>query len=169
MFRTVIHRLAALASLSLVLAAAPGAPAAEVSAPIPCEPMEGGAMHVHAHLRIVDHAVPVAIPADVGRPAGRGCYFWVHTHTPDGIIHVESPVVRGFTLGDFFRVWGQPLDEHHAGPVTVREPDRIRVLVNGSPATIPLDLIPLWPHADIQILIGPPFDPQPAFTSWGEL
>src|SRR5581483_12030445 len=30
----------------------------------------------------------------------------LHTHEPDGIIHVESPVNRKFTLGEFFDVWG---------------------------------------------------------------
>lgn len=27
------------------------------------------------------------------------CFYWLHTHAADGIIHVESPVHRVFTLG----------------------------------------------------------------------
>ena len=37
------------------------------------------------------------------------CFSWLHTHASDGIIHIESPVKRTFTLGDFFDLWSQPL------------------------------------------------------------
>lgn len=30
----------------------------------------------------------------------------LHTHTNDGIIHVESNVKRDYTLGEFFDIWG---------------------------------------------------------------
>ncbi len=36
-----------------------------------------------------------------------GCFYWLHTHTEDGIIHIESPVQRTFTLGHFFAIWGR--------------------------------------------------------------
>jgi hypothetical protein len=30
----------------------------------------------------------------------------LHTHDTSGIIHVESPTVRSFTLGEFVDLWG---------------------------------------------------------------
>jgi hypothetical protein len=30
----------------------------------------------------------------------------IHTHDTSGIVHIESPTVRPFTLGQFFDVWG---------------------------------------------------------------
>ena len=51
------------------------------------------------------------IPGDVGRTSN--CLFWLHTHAALGVIHVEAPVARTFTLAQFFAVWqqGKPLSE----------------------------------------------------------
>jgi hypothetical protein len=37
----------------------------------------------------------------------------LHTHDTTGKLHVESPVERDFTLGDFFTVWEKPFDRTH--------------------------------------------------------
>jgi len=37
------------------------------------------------------------------------CLYWLHTHVADGIIHIETPGERSFTLGEFFDIWNQPL------------------------------------------------------------
>ena len=76
---------------------------------ISCDAQEGQRIHIHQHLVIFDHGKQVSIPNNVGQPAGRPCIYWLHTHTPDGIIHIEAPLDRSFTLGDFFKVWGQPI------------------------------------------------------------
>ena len=46
------------------------------------------------------------------------CYYWLHTHTNDGVIHVESPTQRLYTLGDFFDIWRQPLSARRVGAAT---------------------------------------------------
>jgi hypothetical protein len=33
--------------------------------------------------------------------AGGSCFMWLHTHAADGIVHIESPVTRTFTLVAF--------------------------------------------------------------------
>jgi hypothetical protein len=31
--------------------------------------------------------------------------YWLHTHTEDGVIHIEAPQLRSFTLGNFLDIW----------------------------------------------------------------
>src|SRR5678815_4173842 len=66
------------------------APAGETVNGISCDAMEGMRIHIHQHLLLMDHGNEVPIPNNVGRPAVRQCLYWIHTHTPDGIIHIES-------------------------------------------------------------------------------
>jgi hypothetical protein len=92
-------------------------------ADIPCARLEALLFHVHAHLAIYVEGEPQEVPygIGIGQPwevtdgsagpyVARGsCFSWLHTHSPDGILHIEAPIPRTFTLGDFFAVWGQPL------------------------------------------------------------
>ncbi|MEC5212027.1 hypothetical protein RCH06_000560 [Polaromonas sp. CG_9.5] len=89
--------------------------------------------HVHAHLAIYYKGEQIAVPRGIGilpplRIAngfvggGQG-YYWLHTHDASGILHVESPNDRVYTLGNFFDVWGQPLTAGNVaglkGPVRI--------------------------------------------------
>src|SRR5438105_14556795 len=110
---------------------------------ISCDAQEGQRIHIHQHLAIFDHGKRVLVPQYIGIPQAAHCIYWLHTHTPDGIIHVEAPLDRSFTLGDFFAVWGQRLDRRHAGSLRASKGTPMRVWVNGSrysgdPAKIPL-------------------------------
>lgn len=135
---------------------------------VQCKPSEQLVYHIHAHLAVFDNGRLYALPGGVGIPGsqneqsqygpvavGRQCYFWLHTHTADGIIHVESPSRAIFTLGDFFGVWRQPLSGTRIaglhGPVSA--------FVNGKPWRRSARSIPLLPHADIQLEIGQPAPP----------
>ena len=44
------------------------------------------------------------IPANVGIIPEK-CIYWLHTHDNSGLIHIESPIKRNFTLGDFLQIW----------------------------------------------------------------
>jgi hypothetical protein len=135
---------------------------------IGCGPTEQLAYHIHAHLAVFVDGRPYALPAGVGipgstaQPSQQGpiasagqCIYWLHTHTTDGVIHIESPTQRIYTLGNFFDEWHQPLsatrvaDVH--GPITA--------FFNGKPWQRSLRAIPLTPHADIQLDIGEPAPP----------
>jgi hypothetical protein len=78
--------------------------------------------------------------------------MWLHTHAADGIVHIESPVDRTFTLGDFFDVWGQQLTRRRVGPahgrVTALGDGRVSM---GNPRTISL-----LAHSEIEIEVGRP-------------
>jgi hypothetical protein len=146
-----------------------GAPAGESVGGISCDAQEGQRIHIHQHLVIFDHGKEVAIPRNVGQPAARPCIYWLHTHTPDGIIHIEAPKDRSFTLSDFFLVWGQPLSKSAAATARVGTGGSMKVWVDGNPYAGDPRAIPLKPHTDIVIEVGPPFVPPPRFTTWGTL
>jgi len=133
---------------------------------IRCQASEQVAVHVHAHLTIEVRGRPRRVAAGIGiappyevaaTPAGRfvaggSCFMWLHTHAADGIVHIESPVPRTYTLGEFFDVWGQPLTRHRIGPargaVTAFLDGRVHT---GDPRTIPLR-----PHAQIELEVDRP-------------
>ena len=145
------------------------APQGDPVAGIACDAMEGSRMHTHQHLVLIDRGKEVPIPANVGQRPERNCLYWVHTHTPDGIIHIESPQPRTFTLGDFFTIWGQPLDRADAATMHAARGAALKVWVNGKPYRGDPRAIPLVAHADIVIEAGPPFVPPPKFTNWGSM
>ena len=129
------------------------------------------AFHVHAHLQIYVDGLQRAVPPGIGvvpplevRQTARGPFvvggagfYWLHTHDDSGVVHVESPVERRFTLGELFDVWGQPLGPDQVGPA--RGP--VTALVDGAVvAGDPRD-IPLTAHAVVQLDVGTltPFQP----------
>ncbi|PZR57806.1 MAG: hypothetical protein DLM50_05095 [Candidatus Meridianibacter frigidus] len=124
---------------------------------IKCESMEGAVLHIHQHLTLFDHGRPVGLPAQIGIPAGTGCLYWLHTHSNDGVLHIESPVRRSFTLGEFFDVWAQPLSSSVAGPVRASRGRRLRITVNGKAYGRDPRRIALKDHEEIVIQSGPPF------------
>jgi hypothetical protein len=136
---------------------------------ISCDAQEGQRIHIHQHLAILDRGKEVPIPQFIGIPQAAHCIYWLHTHTPDGIIHIEAPKDRSFTLGDFFSVWGQPLDRTHVASAVMTKGERMRVWVNGKPYAGDPARIPLTAHADIVIEVGPPFVKPKPYTNWGLL
>ncbi len=96
--------------------------------------------------------------------ASGGCLYWIHTHDPSGIIHVEagdvSPPSGGpFTLGMFFDIWGQPLGSDGVGPF--RGP--VTAFVNGVPYAGKLADIPLREHQSVTLEVGNPVVPPPNY------
>jgi hypothetical protein len=135
---------------------------------IQCKPSEQLVYHIHAHLAVFDNGRLYALPGGIGIPGsqdeqsqygpvavGGQCYFWLHTHTADGVIHVESPERAIFTLGDFFDVWRQPLTAERIASLR----GKVSAFVNGKPWHKSVRAIPLLPHADIQLEIGEPIPP----------
>jgi hypothetical protein len=138
---------------------------------ISCGPTEQLAYHIHVHLQVYGDGSAHALPAGVGIPgsvaeqtsegpvaAGGDCIYWLHTHAPDGVIHIESPTPRIYTLGNFFDVWHQPLGANQVAGAT----GRVTAFVNGQPWTKDPRAIPLVPHAVIELAVGTPV---PAFQS----
>jgi len=132
---------------------------------IQCQRSEQVLFHVHAHLTVFVDGTARQIPYGIGIPGAQAsptpagpyvgagsCFYWLHTHAADGIIHIESPVARTYTLGDFFDVWGEKLGRAEVGPahgpVTAFYDGR---LFRANPRDIPLTR-----HAQIQLDVGRP-------------
>ncbi len=141
---------------------------------IRCQTNEQLLFHIHSHLTIFVNGAQRQVADGVGIPGSRvvnsalqggTCLYWLHTHAPDGIIHVESPKHRTFTLGDFFDEWGQPLGPSVLGPVQ----GHVVAIYNGklyegNPRDIPLNA-----HAQIQLEVGKPLVAPERITFPGNL
>jgi len=165
-FRQLLAAGAFVAGVAFASASAVHAQAVAAGQPndgISCQTMEGAVFHIHPHLTLLDHGKAVEVPANIGIP-GR-CLYWLHTHTNDGIIHVESPQFGDFTLGEFFDIWGQPLSATAAGPAHVRT-GQLKVYVNGTPYRGNPRKIVFAQHTDIVLEAGPPYSKPVPFTAW---
>jgi hypothetical protein len=158
--------LAAAAVLSCAGAARAAVPAGQIVDGIRCDQMEGAVLHIHQHLAIRDHGKPVAVPEDVGRPIVAQCLYWLHTHTPDGIVHIEAPAFRTFTLANFFDIWGEPLTKTNVAGAKTKKNERVVIWVDGNRYDGDPRKIELTQHLDVTIEVGPPYAKPTPFTAW---
>lgn len=159
--------IAAFAALLFAAAVAPAGAAAS-GAPVDgirCDRAEGAVFHIHQHVAIFARGKAVPIPEDVGRPLLGSCLYWIHTHTPDGLVHVESPTFRTFTLGNFFDIWGEPLSATRVASAGVKRGE-LHVFVDGHRYAGDPRRIELSQHTDITLEAGPPYAKPVAFTDW---
>ncbi len=83
------------------------APALAISG-VECHSSEQLAYHHHAHLSVFVNGQEQQIPARIGIVSTTySCFYWLHTHATDGIIHVESPTPATYKLGQFMDIWQQ--------------------------------------------------------------
>jgi hypothetical protein len=95
-----------------------------------CDKEMAQGFHIHPTLELIINGKNVEVPANIG--VGPTCMTALHTHTPDGIIHVESPEKRDFTLADFFAVWDQPFTKDEILGYKADATHRIKVTVDGT-------------------------------------
>lgn len=133
---------------------------------ISCSTNEQLLFHVHTHLSIFVDGKAARIPAGIGIAPPRSaqsspygtfvdagkCFYWLHTHARDGIIHIESPVKRSYTLGEFFDIWGEPLGRNRVGPAR----GKVTAYVNGSLYHGDPRAIALGNDVQIQLDVGTP-------------
>jgi len=135
-----------------------------------CGTQEYATLHVHTHLAIFYNGKQMQVPQFIGfAPSlAGGCLYWIHTHDPSGIIHVEAPDIapgqgapyKYFSLGMLFDIWGVPLTQDNiagfAGPVTA--------YVNGEKYDGDLRAIPLRAHQQIVLEVGAPLVAPPNYA-----
>jgi hypothetical protein len=101
-------------------------------------------MHVHTQLLIVIDDQQLELPANIGDGDFGGCQQPIHNHSngPNtNVLHVESPTIQDFTLGNAFKVWAATTNIQGPKPVvfnqdqifnhTIGGNKEIRMFVNG--------------------------------------
>ena len=120
---------------------------------VQCDPSEGTVFHIHAHLDLIVDSKFVTIPAGIGIKPNE-CLYWVHTHSTDGIIHIESPEQRTFTLEQFIKVWDNTPSISPKFAELTHDNVNLKIFVNGKQVTDSFDKIQLSAHDEIVIISG---------------
>ena len=139
---------------------------------IRCTTNEQLAYHVHSHLAIFVNGKQMGIPMGIGiapprqtEPGATGdfvvagtCFYELHAHTSDGVIHIESPSSsKTYTLGQYFDIWHQPLGPTQVASATGKVTAyRNGQVFNGNPRNIVLG-----PHVVVQLDVGKVVAPKP--------
>ncbi|MDQ6865706.1 MAG: hypothetical protein M3044_17995 [Thermoproteota archaeon] len=81
-------------------------------------------IHFHPHLNLIIDGKPVTVPSQIGidpllwkdhsldhygmqaMSNGMSGMAPLHTHDATGTIHIESNIIRNYTLGEFLNIWG---------------------------------------------------------------
>src|SRR5947209_56699 len=73
---------------------------------VACDSAEQNNYHIHVHLTIYIQGKRALIPQGIGIAGDHSCFYWMHTHTSDGIVHIEAPAkVHNVALDDFLTIW----------------------------------------------------------------
>ena len=119
---------------------------------LPVLSAEAFVVHIHQHLDLYVRGKHEPIPALIGINVKERYLSPFHTHDFSGVIHVESPTRRTFTLGQFWDVYGVRFDSHCVGGVC----GRVRVWVNGRRWTGSPRAVVLRSHEEIVVAVGAP-------------
>jgi hypothetical protein len=126
------------------------------------------AYHIHQHLDIFLNGKHITVPQCIGI---YGCYqnfafiTELHTHRTDGVVHVEAPSNKHYTLGTFFAEWGVFLSKNCVGAYC----QGYKWYVNGKLQTGPAYALKLEPHQEIAIVIGKSPAKIPSTYNWNGL
>ena len=113
---------------------------------------------------IVPAGIGMVAPVDLGPEgfeSGVGAIAPLHTHFPDGILHVEanSPLETRLTLGQFFDLWQVRLTRDCLGAYCSSGERRLRVYVNGVLRTGDPRQIELVGGDEVAVVFGVPGQP----------
>jgi hypothetical protein len=125
-----------------------------------------------AHVEVFAANRVALVPAGIGtRPprtvsAGRitsaGCYGDLVTLDPTGLVLVRPG--SHALLADLFRSWGQPLSTRRLASFSASPAGRVVVFVNGRRWRGPPGGVPLAPHSEIVLEVGPYVPPHRFYT-----
>jgi|SRR3954469_11758391 hypothetical protein len=123
---------------------------------IKCEAMEPGFFHIHSHLSIFINGKNYTLPPLIG--ITENCLYWLHTHDDSGVIHIESPETRNFTLGNLFDIWNKKFNNNQIFDNIANEGNKLNVYVNGTkvPSESNFRDIVFHSHDVIAIIYGKP-------------
>jgi hypothetical protein len=121
------------------------------------------------HLELFASRRVIVVPAGIGvaSPFVRtgatvspgGCSYPMRTLAPDGVVEVRRGLA--LTVGDLFRVWGEPLTAHRLG--SFGSTTLVRAYVNGRRVEGSAAAVPLSAGAEIVLELGGYVAPHPSF------
>lgn len=121
---------------------------------LPALTSEGTTLHTHQHLGIFINGNQIAIPADIGVDDPAKFIAPIHTHDATAVIHIESPVVQTFTLGQFFDIWGVRFTQDCIGGYCAGNGRTLQVFSNGQLVTGNFRDLALTERQEIVIVFG---------------
>jgi hypothetical protein len=121
---------------------------------LPALAEEGAALHIHQHLDIYINGKPTPIPAGIGINEEAGFISPIHVHDDTGIVHVESPTVQTFTLGQFFDIWGVKFTQDSIGGYSSQADKILKLFLNGKLYSGDPRMLALDSHQEIVIAYG---------------
>jgi hypothetical protein len=126
-----------------------------------CGPSSSTLSLAHVEVFAADHVV--IVPAGIGvapvfrhRGAyvrGGSCVYPLRTFEPTGLVALGPGPTR--TLGQFFDLWGQPLDRNRVAGFHVRPGHEVAVFVSGVLCLGNPRSVAVSPRAQITVEIGP--------------
>jgi hypothetical protein len=142
-----------------------------------CNSTEQLTYHHHAHLAIFINGQLKTIPLGVGMVApaqveqtssgdfatGATCFYWMHVHAYDGVLHIESPTPKVYELKQFFDIWHVALSSDQIGSYQ----GHVTATVDGKPWTGNPGQIPLNEHTQIVLNLGGPIVTPPPINWTG--
>jgi hypothetical protein len=136
----------------------------------PCTSRLGPRVGVHVEVFAANRVV--LIPAGIGtrpprnllsgRIARAGCYGELVTLDPTGLVLIRPGARRD--MADLFRSWGQPLSADRLLSFRASAGRRVEVFVDGHRRAGAPGRVPLRPHAEIVLEVGPHVPPHAAYT-----
>jgi hypothetical protein len=117
---------------------------------LPVLAAESFVVHIHQHLDLYVRGKHEPLPALIGINVKERYLSPIHTHDFSGIIHVEAPSRRSFTLGQFWDVYGVRFDSKCIGG----ECGAVRVWVNGARWLGNPRAVVLRSHQEIAVAVG---------------
>jgi hypothetical protein len=150
---------------------APADASAQVKAAgLPMLGQEGQVLHIHTHLDVFVDGKAVTVPAEIGIDELRQQISPLHTHDTSGVVHIESPVKKDFTLGEFMTEWNVPISAHSLGTLKTGGGKTLRVYVDGKEYGGDPAALKLVAHDEIAIVYGSPANKVrvPASYNWPE-
>lgn len=135
-----------------------------------CRPALGSRVGAHVELFAANRVVLVAagigirppLRHNAGRITGARCYGDLVTLEPTGVVLVR----RGarLTLADLFRSWGQPLSSRRIASFPAGSGRSVEVFVGGRRLRGAPGRVPLSPHSEIVLEVGPHVPPHTSYT-----
>jgi hypothetical protein len=117
-------------------------------------PKEALHLHIHQRMALLVNGKFYYIPPGIGIDEHGKFIAELHTHDSSGIIHVESPVNRDYTLGEFFDVWGLRFSSHCLGGYCETAKKHVFVWANGKRVTKDPRNVVLSDHLSLVVAYG---------------